>query len=263
MPDPTPSATDELVNRLAAEIRKPAAPPAPPAPSRDDLMKRLDDAGAKGAGKYTEELVSTVLMPMQGQNIRAAAQLNRRIAEKDPDVGRLYKRYRDKVEARATELGGDIYIAEKGLESVIRSVASEDPAYIDEIADARVAEKIAARDAAAAAEAAKKAAEAAAAAPARRPPTETIHTGVVGAPAAAAPSEEEAIRAIEISDEDAALAKTIFRMTPTDVKRQRHEIAKMERKYGPIGIKNLGGVPICELRDMKTGSGAPYPVEED
>lgn len=257
---PAPPSTrddDALVKALAAEIRKPA-PPAPAAPpSRDELLKRLDEAGKQGAGKFAEEFATTVLMPAQMQNVRHAAQLNRRMAEKDPETGKLYKRYRDKVEARVAELGGDAYIAEKGLDGIVRSVAAEDPVYIDEIADARLAEKVAAIEAAQKAKAAEEAAAG------RRPPTETVHAGAAPAPAAHVPTEEEAIAKIEVSDEDATLARAIFRMTPTDVRRQRHEIAKMERRYGPIGIKQLGGVPIVELSTMRTGNGSPYPAEED
>lgn len=263
-PTPAPSAADELVAKLAAEIRNAAPAPtsaAPAAPSREALLKRLDEVGKEGAGRYTEELVNTVLMPMQAGNIRVAAQLNRRSAERDPDLGRLYKRFHKQVEARAAELGGDAYIAEKGLDSVIRSVAAEDPAYMDEITETRANEKVAKREAEAKAAADKAAAEAAAATPARRP-TETVHSGVVPAPSTPEPTEEEEIRKIDVSEDDARLARAIFRMTPTDVKRQRHEIAKMERRYGALGIKQLGGVPIVDLATCSTGTGA-YPVDGD
>lgn len=267
MADPTAStpATDELVARLAAEIRNAAPAPvpvSPVAPTREALLKKLDEVGKEGAGRYTEELAQTILMPMQAGNIRAAAQINRRIVERDPALASLYKRFRKEVDARAAELGGDAYIAEKGLDSVIRSVAAEDPTYVDEVAETRANEKVAKRDAEAKVAADAAAAAAAAGAP-RRAPTETVNAGTVPAPSTPEPTEEEEIRRIEVTEEDSRLARAIFRMTPTDVKRQRHEIAKMERKYGALGIKQLGGVPIVELSTCKTGTGAPYPTEED
>jgi hypothetical protein len=257
MPDaPAPSATDELVNKLAAEIRKPAAAPPPPPRSRDEILRTLDEAGKQGAGKFAEEFATTVLMPMQGQNIRAAAQLNRRLTEKDPEVGKLYARYRDKVEARAAELGGDAYIAEKGLDAVVRTVAAEDPAYIEELAETRANAKLAEKEAAivkakADAEAKAKAEE--------RPPVEGVHAGTVGAPSTPTPTEADEIAKIEVTRQDEEIARRVFRMTPTEVREQRHQIAKMEKKYGPLGLRQLGGVPIVSLSDCRTGNGQPHP----
>ncbi len=261
---PAASATDELVAKLAAEIRNAAPAPtqvSPVSPTREAILKRLDDAGKEGAGKFAEELANTVLMPMQAGNIRVAAQLQRRSVERDPELGKLYKRYKKQVEARASELGGDAYIAERGLDSVVRSVAAEDPAYVDELAETRADEKVAKRDAEAKVKADADAATAAAATP-KRAPTETVHAGYVPTPSAPEATEEEEIRRIEVSDEDVTLGRTLFRMTPTDIKKQRHEIAKMERKFGPIGIKQLGGVPIVDLASCRTQHG-PYPTEED
>jgi hypothetical protein len=259
---PEPSDVDALAAKLAAEIRK-GAPSPTAAPTRESILKRLDDAGKEGAGKFAEALAETVLMPAQMQNVRHAAQLNRRVAEGSATIGPLYKRFKDAVEARATELGGDAYIAEKGLEGVIRAVAAEDPAYTEEVVESRLQARIAAIEA----EKAKKQAEAAASAAAAagaRPPTETVHAGAAPAPASAAPSEADEIARIAISDEDAKLGRAIFRMTPGEIRVQRHQIAKMEAKYGVIGIKQLGGVPICELRDCVVDTnGRPYPAEED
>lgn len=251
---PTALDTDTLVARLAAEIRKPA--PATP-PSREALLKDLDEAGKKGAGEYTKALADNVLVPMQASNVRAAAQINRRIVEKDSAVGPLYKRYRKEVEARAAELGGDAYIAEKGLESVIRSVAAEDPAYVEELAETRANAKIAEREAAAKAATEKEEQEKAARAAAARPPVEKVHAGAAPAPSAPEASEEEEIKAIQVTDADADIARRVFRITANDVRQQRHQIAKMEKKYGALGIRQLGGIPICTMADI----GLPEPGE--
>src|SRR5882672_9760698 len=208
---PEPSDVDVLAAKLAAEIRR-GAPPAPaPAPaSRESILKRLDDAGKEGAGKFAEALAETVLMPAQMQNVRHAAQLNRRVAEGSATLGPLYKRFKDAVESRAAELGGDAYIAEKGLEGVIRAVAAEDPAYTEEVVESRLTQRIAAIEAEKAEKQAEEAAAAAAAAGAARRPTDTVHAGAAPAPSTAAPTEAEEIAKIEVSDEDAKLGRAIF-----------------------------------------------------
>jgi hypothetical protein len=169
--------------------------------------------------------------------------MNRRMAERDPDMGPLMKRYSKQIDTKIRDLNiTDAYLSQYGYEGIARAVASEDPAYLEERATVIADKKIAERDAAAA--------KAAKPAPAARTPVEGVHAGSVSAPRAPAATEEAAIRAVEVSAADVEQGRLLFGMSEDDIKRQRWEIQQQEARYGAFGIKQLGGVPICELSDI-------------
>lgn len=254
-------AINEVVSQLkrGAESIASAVPSAPRAPanSPEAVLEELEKAGQKGAAEYTKALAEKVLTPMQLGYVSQMAAMNRRVAEADPEIGPLMRKYGKQVDEHVRKHGiGDAYLAQYGYSAIAKSVAADDPAYVEEKARVRADAMIA---------------EWKAKNPTTKPPAgpavETVHAGPVGTPPSATPSEEDAIKSIEVSRAEEELARRVWRMTPNDVRKQRYEIAKAVEKYGEFGLREIGGTPICSFADMRAGgtpeNPIPFPVQED
>lgn len=244
------AAVDELVEKIrsgAASI--PTAPSAPVAPATAPVAapafgpEQIDSIAAeKGTGAALVEYTRNVIVPLFNSQTAQGARQAKRDAQRDPEIGPLMKRYGPQIDAKIKSLGiTDAFLAEHGYDGIARSVAAEDPKFFDEQVEARVAERL-------------KTAPAAPAptAPAVRVrPTEPVSTGAPRSAAPrSAPSDDERIALIEVGAGEEKRAREQFGMTKRDVQRQRFEIAREVEKHGELGIRKMGGVPICSLADL-------------
>ena len=249
------TATEKMTQAAAAV---PVAPVAPAPPVEPLSKERLDAAGS--TGEALELFAREGLMPVVMDTNTKLSNVRKESAEKDAQIGPLMKRYSKEIAAEATKRGGVLHTAEHGFESLALEIAYRDPKYRQEIVDAEVTKKLAEEKATEAAAAAAAAATPGVPAPSvPAPAVEGVHAGPV-APAApaAAPTEEQEIAKIEVSDEDVEFNREAYGLKKEDIQRQRWEIAREYKKRGALGIQQLGGMPVCSLAAV----GIPEPDEE-
>lgn len=245
------AAVDELVEKIrsgAASI--PAAPAQSVQPATAPVAapafgpEQIDSIAAeKGTGAALVEYTRNVIVPLFNSQTAQGARQAKRDAQRDPEIGPLMKRYGPQIDAKIKSLGiTDAFLAEHGYDGIARSVAAEDPKFFDEQVEARVAERLKTTPAA----------PSTPSAPAVRVrPTEPVSTGAPRSAAPrSAPSDDERIAQIEVGAGEEKRAREQFGMTKRDVQRQRYEIAREVEKHGELGIRKMGGVPICSLADL-------------
>lgn len=250
-PEELTSAVDELVASIKASTARladagvPSGPQVtqPQAPTVEQFTAKLNETAQDGknvGGAVTEGLQQVVPAVLATQ-AKTAAGLQRKLAKQDAEIGPLMKRFEKQINERIKREGiSDFYLAENGFETLARAAAADDPTYQTEIAEQRAKKLFD--------EYVAKMTPSPPAPAAPRPPVETpASVSAAGAAPAAPPSEEEAIRAIELTPEEIEEGRRFFHMTPGDIKKQRHEIRQMYKKYGEFGIRQLGGVPVCSL----------------
>lgn len=226
------------IDAAAASTPTPQAPPVAAAPvyNEDKVRKDVEALGLPaGTEKLLIDFARNVVLPQQASALATAARSRRTEALVDPKLGPLMKRYSAKVDEFIKAEGiTDAYLAEKGFGRILSVLAAEDADYEKERIEARAEEL--------AKERAPKPA-----APARAP---LESASVPAAPrAAAAPTEEDEIRAIEVDERDADAGRKLG-LSVTDIRKQRLYERKMTRKYGERGLQVAGGMPIADLAEL-------------
>jgi len=88
------------------------------------------------------------------------------------------------------------------------------------------------------------------------PSQEGVHPGPITAPAAPAKPEAD-LAAIPVTAEELEVGATLFGMSKKDIQIQKKEVADWKvRAGGVIGLKKMGGTPICSYADI----GLPEPT---
>jgi hypothetical protein len=246
------AAVDSFLTTIGAATKKIGEGIAPAPPVREPLSK---EKLAKIAGAETAEAISTFaeegVLPVMLDSNRKMAKIRRESAMKDPEVAPLLKKYKKEIDAEIQARGGDVYVAEHGLDALTFEIANRDPKF----REAKVEEEVQRR---LTEERAKPPVAPVVVVPAVVP-QEGVQAGAVGGTSpAAAKTVAEQIAATEVSQEDATFYRKNFGMSIADIQKQRFEIAAMERKHGATGLKREGGIPICSLEDI----GVPELPEE-
>lgn len=260
------SAVSDIVEKIraAGERLTPADPAPAPAPREEvlDAAALNTIAETRGVGGAIEAVGQRILLPMQIKNYEIAARSNFDSLKRDPDLGKWAKKHAKQIEAQIK--ANPVKYGDEGVESLVVAARNADEDYLTERAEARATQLIADRDAAAAAAAAPPA-DPAPAAPARhateRPQPPVYVPPVTRGVPAPAKSEADAIAAIEVTAEEVdfftKLVPSVLdengsmrASTADDLKRQRYERLALEEKHGAIGLRQLGGYPICSLEDI-------------
>lgn len=252
----------ELVNKMDSAAQRfedasakatAPAPPEPEAPLTKDRLNEMATDENVGVGGVLEEVGRKVLGPMAAQPYILQKKTNRRLIEKDPELGKLAKKHSKDIDKYVKEHNiSDVQLANEGFEPVLQAVLADDPEFQEERANKRADEILAERKAKAdAEEAERKEKEGPTPGPVVRP-SERPHVGAVAAPSAEpSKTEAEEIAKIELDPDELEFHRRYFKMTPEQAKRARYERLKTEKEHGgPLGIKGLGGYPIASLKDI-------------
>ena len=242
------AALTSAAESLAAAAR-PAAPAAgPPVKTAEQLKAEFDQiATEKGTGAafefYNQQVAGPLAMAIVNQSAGHVAKMQKAVAEKDPELKPLMRRYSKEI-AETAKAKGDAWLAENGYEGIVRDIAGRDPKYQEE------------REAAIR-KAAVEEYQAAHPLPGAPGPTqEGVSPAPVSAPAPP-PKPDADLASIPVTAEELEVGKTLFNMNKTQIQQQKKEVAAWTQKAGGvIGIKRLGGVPICDFKDI----GLPEPA---
>lgn len=231
----TVAAASEAVAQRQAPV---AANAVTPERFAESIEKAIEASGGKtSAGVITalQQAIPAVLSTQAAAN----AGIQKQLAMADPTLRDakgtpLMKRFEKEITAFIKQNGlTDQYLEQRGYGDIVTLVAAKDTAFQAERNKAVIDEYVAAQ---------KKEVKPAAGAVA----VEGVQIGQV-APQVAAQSEEQAIAAIKVDDEQASLLHQRYRLSKADVQRQKHEIAQQFERYGAQGIRQLGGIPVCDL----------------
>jgi hypothetical protein len=247
----------DSIRKAATDAANATPPPTPaqPAPepmTEESLNKLADD---KGVGAVIKEVGEKVLGPMHAHNLKLAADRERRFIEKDADVGKWARENRKVIDAKIKSDGiTDQYIAEHGYEKIVEQLRLEDPdvrnadveARAQVLLDAKIKE-LQEKGELPTSDATNTPASAAtvAAYPVDRP-----GVAPTASPKPKAKTEEQAIAAVKIPAEELEFGRRYFHMSPADMQKQRYERQQLEAKYGEMGLKAMGGYPVCSLASL-------------
>jgi hypothetical protein len=235
--------TETIRQATAAAAPKPAAAPAVPAV---DLSAEGLDRMAKeqGVGKVMQAVGQHVLLPMQEQAYDLAIKANRRLVEKDPELGKWAKKHKAAVDAAIK--ADPRRAAEDGVDGIVRSLRDGDSEFQNERVEAEVQRRLAEEKA--------KAPEPVPGpylTPAPRVPVD--RPAPVSAPSASpatAPTTLSAeIASIPVSDEEVAeFRRLVPGGTKEDIQIHRH--ARLQAQKDMVQYNRQGGVPICSLEEI-------------
>lgn len=237
----------EAADRMSASRETPQA--MGPQKTAEQVRAEFDQiANEKGTGAalefYSQSIVGPAAMAIVGQTAGHVAKLQKQVAEKDPELKPLMRRYSKEIAEAVRGRGGDSWIAENGYEGLVREIAGKDPKYVEEkdaaLKKTAVDEYIAAHPQPGA----------------PGPSQEGVSIVPVVASPTPKPNDDAALAAIQITAEEMEVAGPVFGMTKRDAQIQKQEIAAWTVKAGgKIGLKKMGGVPICSYAEI----GLPEP----
>jgi hypothetical protein len=247
----------DSIRKAATDAASAAPPPTPampaPAPMTEESLNKLADD--KGVGAVIKEVGEKVLGPMHAHNLKLAADRERRFIEKDPDVGDWAKDNKKTIDAKIKADGiTDQYIAEHGYESIVQQLRLADPDVRNADVEARAQVLLDAKIKDMQEKGELPTADATntpvSAATAAAYPVDRPGTAPRAVTAPKAKSEEQAIAAVQIPAEELEFGRRYFHMSPADMQKQRYERQQLEAKYGEMGIKAMGGYPVCTLESL-------------
>ena len=244
---------DEAVASKPREIEAPVAPA--PTFTPETLKALCDEKGLpEGTHDVFMEFAKNVIYPMYQGNITKQAKDAKREVLRDAKLGPAYTKHEAAIKVLMKEQGvNDAYIAEHGFERLVKLAAAE----AGDFSVFPNAPASAAPVAPATPGATPPVVPAVAGPPAPPPPRPPVE-GV--APITTAPvlnqptTREEEIRAVEVTREEVDENRKIWGLSEGDLKTQRYEIAQWKKELGPIGLRQVGGVPVCSL-DKLFGEG--------
>ena len=245
--------TESIRSATAAVTPKPAA-----APAVDLSAEGLDRmAKEQGVGKVMQTIGAQVLVPMQEQAYDLAIKANRRLVEKDPELGKWAKKHKSAVDAaitrdrharleRAAIKADPRRAAEDGVDGIVRSLRDGDSEFQNETVEARVQQRLTEERA--------KAPEPVPGpylTPAPRVPVDRPSPVSASSPtSAAAPTTLSAeIAAIPVSDDEVTeFRRLVPGGTKEDIQIHRH--ARLQAQKDMTQYNRQGGVPICSLEEI-------------
>jgi hypothetical protein len=235
-----------------------------PGPNLFDPSQLQEFAEKEGVGKAVIQTVAGAAQAIVKQNAADQASLRRELIEKDSELGSLFRRYRDNGQldkfVKRQKLD-DTYFAREGYADVVGMLAFKDKDLRKEEREA-VAKDAVDKFKAEQEQVNKDKHQLAQSTTAKTTPSETVQAGKVGAPPTPAPDREEEIAKIEVTDDEVEIGRDFYGLNKHDIQEQRLEIKEQFAKHGPRGIGALGGIPICELSDLKDRQGNPVkPIE--
>jgi len=261
-PDKLAEAIDALAAKLqgipeqAAEQARAAMaaqPATQPAWTPEQFADTLDAVVEKSGGKIGPAIVEALRQAgpaMLQQQAESAASIKRDLAARDPKLVfpgsnvPLVEKYTKEIDSyiKANNIPAN-YLAQKGYGEIAELIALKDPAYREALG-AQAVERYKA-------EQAKGAGKPAATA------VEGVHVGDVPVGSKPAPSVEAEIASIKVDPLQARLCKDRYRLTENDIRRQKWEIEQQVKKHGEDGIRQMGGVPVCEMEDVPIEAPVP------
>lgn len=232
--------TESIRSATAAVTPKPAA-----APAVDLSAEGLDRmAKEQGVGKVMQTIGAQVLVPMQEQAYDLAIKANRRLVEKDPELGKWAKKHKSAVDAAIK--ADPRRAAEDGVDGIVRSLRDGDSEFQNETVEARVQQRLTEERA--------KAPEPVPGpylTPAPRVPVDRPSPVSASSPtSAAAPTTLSAeIAAIPVSDDEVTeFRRLVPGGTKEDIQIHRH--ARLQAQKDMTQYNRQGGVPICSLEEI-------------
>jgi hypothetical protein len=240
------NALTSAAESLAASVKPTPATAA--VKSAEQMKAEFDQIAAeKGTGAafefYNQQVAGPLAMAIVEQSAAHVAKMQKAVAEKDPELKPLMRRYGKEI-AEVAKAKGTAWVAENGYEGLVRDIAGRDPKYQEE-REAAIGKK------------ALEEYQAAHPAPGAPGPTqEGVHVGPVVLPSKPATPDAD-LSAIPVSAEELEVGRTLFGMDKKSIQTQKKEISEWTQKAGGvIGLKKLGGTPICSYADI----GLPEPL---
>lgn len=233
--------TEAIRASTAAVAPKPAAPAAPTVDLSVEGLDRM--AKEQGVGKMIQAVGQHVLLPMQEQTYDLAIKANRRLVEKDPELGKWAKKHKTAVDAAIK--ADPRRAAEDGVDGIVRSLRDGDTEFQGERVEAEVQRRLTEERA--------KAPEPVPGpylTPAPRVPVDRPAPVSSGSPAPAAPTTLSAeIAAIPVSDDEVTeFRRLVPGGTKEDIQIHRH--ARLQAQKDMVQYNRQGGVPICSLEEI-------------
>ena len=232
--------TEAIKATTAAVAPKPAA-----APSIDLSAEGLDRmAKEQGVGKVMQTIGQQVLVPMQDQAYDLAIKANRRLVEKDPELGKWAKKHKASVDAAIK--ADPRRAAEDGVDGIVRSLRDGDSEFQNERVETEVQRRLVEERA--------KAPEPVPGpylTPAPRTPVDRPSpVSATSATSTVIPTTLAAeIAAIPISDDEVTeFRRLVPGGTREDIQIHRH--ARLQAQKDMTQYNRQGGVPICSLEEI-------------
>jgi hypothetical protein len=234
--------TETIRAATAAAAPKPVAPTTPAVDLSAEGLDRM--AKEQGVGKVMQTIGQQVLVPMQEQAYDLAIKANRRLVEKDPELGKWAKKHKSAVDAAIK--ADPRRAAEEGVDGIVRSLRDGDSEFQNERVETEVQRRLAEEKA--------KTPEIVPGpylTPAPRVPVD--RPAPVSAPSASTPAAPTTlsaeIAAIPVSDDEVAeFRRLVPGGTREDIQIHRH--ARLQAQKDMVQYNRQGGVPICSLEEI-------------
>jgi len=234
--------TEAIKASTAAVAPKPAAPAAPAIDLSPEGLDRM--AKEQGVGRVMQAVGQHVLVPMQDQAYDLAIKANRRLVEKDPELGKWAKKHKASVDAAIK--ADPRRAAEDGVDGIVRSLRDGDSEFQNERVEVEVQRRLAEEKA--------KALELVPGpylTPAPRVPVDRPSpvSSPSASPAAAPTTLSAEIAAIPVSDDEVTeFRRLVPGGTREDIQIHRH--ARLQAQKDMVQYNRQGGVPICSLEEI-------------
>lgn len=234
--DMTANIKAQTAGMSAAEPVRPTVPSVDLSP--DGLTKLANE---KGVGAALQAVGQHVLAPMQNEAYELAVKTQRRVVERDAELGKWAKKHSKDVDAAIK--ADPARVANEGVDTIVRDLRDRDEEYRNERVEVEVVRRLAE-------EKAKLAPTAPPMPVTSRPPVDRPGLPVAAAPAA--PSNLAAdIAAVEINpDAFAIFQQLVPEGTEDDFRKERYAMDQDVKRLGAAGIRKAGGYPICTMDEI-------------
>lgn len=215
------------------------------------LNELADPEQGGSVGKALQEVGEKVLAPMYGKQFDTAKRLQRKLVEQNVELGEFARAHRKEVDEYITSRGvTDQVLADDGYEEHVKELMDRDPTLREARDKVKLEEAVATR--------LKELGYDPEVIPtvvtpvqtsAPRPTDRPVARPSVG-PGPVLLTEAQQIARVQVSEKEAKEAKDVWGMTVADVQKQRFERLKLEDELGEMGLRNVGGLPVCTLEEI-------------